>query len=226
LFETDAWERAKRVQRQLVELKPDDSSERNWLLGARYEAAVREHGAARDLALKSLCNDNPDFLPALIERAHLLEAEGDPRRAARLLEKSLKRKPHSVVLDELEKLLAEEDPARLAKLYLRLVAADPANIWLKLRAARFLVSTGRVDEADQVLAAMSGNGQPAYAEALWAAIHEAREKEELARAAYQRAFADSELTASHFACEVCGVIATDWQARCDHCGAWGMLESL
>ena len=225
LFESESWTRAEEIQRRIVELNPDDASEKNWLLGARYEAASAASEGARDEALRDIAGDDPDFLPALIDRAVIAADAGDWWRAFKILEKSVKRRPHAVVLDTLEKIVPTEDAPRLSRIYSKLVASNPDDGVLKLRAAHYLIGHGRVEEAAEMLGPPPDNGSDPAALALWGAIHDAREESTLAHGSYRGALEGSASTGGGFACGVCATPAAQWQSRCDSCGAWGTLES-
>ena len=64
------------------------------------------------------------------------------------------------------------------------------------------------------------------AQAVWAEIHDARHNADLAHSSYREAFISGGLGKPEFVCEVCEAHSYDWHGRCEHCGAWGMLESL
>jgi len=226
LFETEAWARAAEIQSRIVELNADDASEKNWLLGARYEAALQAEQSARDAALRELASDAPDFLPVLVDRARNLADTGDWRRAMKMLEKAVRKHPHGAALDELESLVPAEESARLARLYGKLVATTPQSVGLRLRAAHYLIKHGRVEEAAETLKPLGESAEASVAKALWGEIHDAREESSQAHSAYRDALIESEAFNPHYSCEVCGAATGDWHARCDNCGAWGMFESI
>ena len=226
LFETESWERAAEVQGRIVELNADDASEKNWLLGARYEAALQAEDSARDAALREIASDAPDFLPVLVHRAKNLAATGDWRRAMKILEKAVRKKPHGATLDELERMVPAEESSRLARLYGKLVASSPQSVGLRLRAAHYLIKHGRVEEAAETLTPLADGTEASVAKALWGEIHDAREESTLAHSSYREALSDSEAFSPQYNCEVCEAATRDWHARCDNCGAWGMFESI
>jgi HemY protein len=227
LFKTGAWRRAQEIQQRIVELKPEDEVERNRLLGARYEAARLATGEEREAALKNITTFDPDFAPAIVERARVLAAAGDDKRAVKSLEKAARRKPRAGVLEELERLTPAEQAGRLVKLYSKLVAAHPDNAALRLRAARYLISAGRIEGAAELLDGVSENGHGPALHALWAEVHSARSNPELAEASYRRALASSTSAArDSLRCQRCGVTTDVWRARCERCGSWGSLEAI
>jgi thioredoxin-like negative regulator of GroEL len=132
----------------------------------------------------------------------------------------------AALLDELERLTPEDRRTRLGKLYGKLVASQPTNTRLRLRAARYLAANGRHEEAEQLLRATTANGDAALANAVWAEIHEARSDPTRAQEAYRQAFSTPQFPGSLLACEACGAASASWEDRCRHCGAWGTLESI
>lgn len=227
LFETGSWTRACEIQQRVSALRPADATERNRLAGARLEAARRAPGELRGSALRTLTTEHPDFAPALIERARFLEAAGDRKRAVRVLEKAAKRHPRPVLLEELERLVPDERRIKLAKLYGKLVTGNPGNSALRLRAARYLISNRRFEEAEQLLRGLSANGDGAsgYVHALWAEIHEARSEPERAQQEYRQAIS-AQKPARMLACAACGGASTGWRERCPRCGAWDTFDGV
>jgi len=226
LFDVESWQRAVEIQKRIVELKPDDASERNWLLGARFEAAMQEPESRREADLRSLCSDAPDFVPALLERARRATAAGDRKRAIKILEKAARQRPRAALLDEMERVCGSEDAGRVAKLYAKLVASEPVSPELRARAAHFLVSIDRADDAVAMLNASGENGRGPYLQAAWAEVHGAKNRNSEALAAYKSALTAGGLAHPIYACEVCGAQTLGWQTRCEQCRAWGMLEAL
>jgi tetratricopeptide (TPR) repeat protein len=224
LFETGAWQRAAEVQERIIAVRPGDERERNLLAGARFEAARSAASEVRLGALRGVTGAHPDFVPAVLARAKELEQAGDHRRAVKVLERAAKRRPRAALLDELERITPEDRRSHLAKLYSKLVATQPGNVKLRLRAAHFLAANGRAAEAEQLLRGVSANGDAGLAHAVWAEIHEARSERERAQEEYRQAL--NEAPAAVLSCEICGAASAGWQDRCAQCGAWGTLESL
>ena len=191
------------------------------------QIGIESLGAAMpSLLQKSFGDDAPEFLPVIIDRARMITDAGDWRRAYKTLEKALRRRPRGAVLDAIESTVPPEEAVRVTRLYSKLVASHAESAVLRLRAARYLIEHGRVEEAADVLNAMSENGDGPKAQALWGEIHNSRDDTALAHASYQQALAADQHWAPPYVCEVCATTADAWQARCHACGAWGMLESL
>ncbi len=226
LFETGEWQKAETIQKRIVELNPQSPVERDRLLGARFEAALRTPETQRSPMLRAISHEAPEFVPGVVERAKLLARSGERRRALKVIEKTLWQKPRAVLLDLYEEIAGADDPARVCRLYAKLVVAHPGITGLKLRAAHAMIARHRLDEAATILGACSTNGSTPVAQVLWARIHDARNQPDLAHAAYREAIATGSTALSDFTCETCGARSESWDARCRHCGTWGRLEAL
>ncbi len=226
LFAQEQWERAAEIQQRLVDRQPQDAAERNRLLGARFEAAMQLNGNGRGEALQRLTGEEPEFVPAVTARAEALAAEGQLKKAIRLLEKSVKRRPHSAVLDTLERLTPAELQPRLVKFYQKAVNRHASNELLKLRAARVMTDAGKLAEADRLLQEVTESRAPAATAALRALIEEQREHGELAQREARKALEAAELSKPEPKCTACGVPSKAWQTRCPACGVWGSIDAF
>lgn len=226
LFETGAWPRAAQIQERIVKIKPEDPIEHNRLLGARFEAAASADASTREADLKALLGRDPEFLPAALGQAELLENTDNLKQAIKILEKAIRHHPRSVALDALERLNGNVKPARMAKLYATLVSSQPESVALRCRAARYLTRYGMVDEAASTLDAVANIADLPEVQAVWAEIHEARSNPELAHAACRAALSSDHDSSAVFTCQICATPAKQWEHRCSQCGSWGTLESL
>jgi HemY protein len=225
LFSAEAWPRAVDVQQRVVELTGQDEAERRRLLGAKFEAAMELDGRERESALRALGSTDPDFVPAIIERAKCLAAGDDSKQAYKVLEKSARRRPHTAILAQLEEMTPPDQSQRLAKLYSKLLAATPNDEALRLRTAAFLLNSGRADEAAKTLDADAGNHSSYGHAALLAQVHTEQANPDLAQAAYRQAISSQPPTAGELRCGDCGRRAPAWQPRCGHCGAWNSIDT-
>lgn len=225
LVDTGAWTRAQEIQQRILQLRPNDHREANRLLGLSYEAALRQPPAERLSALKAITNSSPEFTPAIVERARTLHAEGDPRRALRALDKALRRRPRGVLFDEIERIVGQDDPGRITKLYLKSVETHPTLDGLRARAARHLVRLERHDEAAALLKGSTSEDIKGVLAAARSALEEAKGRLEHETAGRSRASAVV-LHTPAWTCEECGTLADRWVARCTRCGTWGSVDDL
>jgi predicted negative regulator of RcsB-dependent stress response len=174
--------------------------------------------------LKNLCAQAPDFVPVLRERAKDLTARDDKKRALRLLDKAVRTTPSAALLDELE-AISSDDPARLAKLYAKLVSSHPDDAALRARAAKHLIANDNAEEAADLLSADESGGYGAITHELWGEIHEARADTGKAAVEYRNAIRIRGDGPSLYVCGICNSTAVQWDARCGHCSAWGSLDA-
>ncbi|MBI5504876.1 MAG: DUF1049 domain-containing protein [Deltaproteobacteria bacterium] len=175
LVATSSWKRAEEVQQRLVDLLPNDGGERERLVEIRMHAIEHSEGADRETGLRAVVALNPDFAPAVVERAEILASQGRRRAALRLLLKSAKRRPTAVVLAALERLLEPTDSARLLKIYAKLRARFPRDAELALQYARLMIRMGRDDEAERALEVIDDPGRDGIlADSLRALVQEHR----------------------------------------------------
>ena len=225
LFANGQWEKAKDVQEKIVRAKPDDDVEKNWLLGSQFEAALAKEGEERDSVLRSISGSAPDFIPVVIERARALAAADDSSGAIKLLEKTAKRIPHSAVLAELAELAGKDESGRHSKFLTKLVATFTDNDDVRLQTARFLVESGRAEEAREILNARSEIAERRETSALRGAIEEAAGNTTEAMSQFRTAATAAFDSFINCSCDACGQPSNAWKHRCAHCGAWGTLSS-
>lgn len=221
LMDTGAWERAAEIQERILQLKPNDETERNRLWGARYEAATRMAPAERMAALKAITVAQPDFAPAALERARTAVLTGDERRRVRILEKAIRQRPRGALFDELEQACTD-DPTRVAKAYAKSVEGFPRLDGLRARAARYLIQIGRSQEADALLRAAPSEDTRGILSAARGLLMEAQSQLGGGRASPRRSAIELHL----WHCEACKNPAEKWAPRCPRCGAWGLVDDL
>jgi len=221
LMDTGVWERAAEIQERVVQLKPNDETERNRLWGARYEAASRMAPAERMAALKAITVAQPDFAPAALERARTAALTGDGRRGVRILEKAIRQRPRGALFDELEKVCSD-DNTRVVKAYSKSVEGFPRLDGLRARAARYLVQIGRSQEADALLRDARSEDTQGVLSAARGMLMEAQSQLGGGGAGSRRSGIELNL----WRCEACKTPAERWTARCPRCGAWGLVDDL
>jgi len=226
LGDANAWERAAEIQERIVQLRPNDATEQNRVWGARYEAALRLAPAERMTALKAITGAQPEFSPAALERARTAHSAGDERRAVRILDKAIRQRPRGALFDELERICTANDPARVAKLYLKSVESFPNLNGLRARAARYLISIGRGREADEILRAGPSEDTRGVLSAARGLLLEAQSQ--LGTSGVTGTSTARRLTSQPhlWRCDGCKTPAERWTPRCSRCGVWGSVDDL
>lgn len=195
LVAASSWKRAEEVQQRLVDLRPDHPEERRRLVEIRMRAIENGQGVDRDTALRAVVAIDPDYTPAVVERAKMLLSQQRRRAALRLLLKSAKRRPAGPLLAALDEILEQTDNTRLLKLYAKLRARFPHDVELALHYAGLMIRMGRDDEAERALGVVGNSGREGImADSLRALILERRsmhsQAAEMLRTALDRALAE------------------------------------
>ncbi len=226
LVATEAWGRAAEIQERLAELHPDSGAERNHLTGIRYEAALRLPREERAAALSAIVARSEDFVPAVVERARTLVEAGDPARAAKLLDKAVRRQPSGALLDAIEQQCAADDTARVAKLYAKLIESFPDATTLRARAARYLTACGRSEQAAELLRGQPNDDAAPAIDAARVALYDARGQASEAIHACKRMTDHNWSAIVPWRCTGCSALLEQWVACCPSCGTWGLVDNL
>jgi predicted Zn-dependent protease len=225
------WAEATALQAEIL-LRIRDAAtlarEEEILRGLRYQAALAEpepRSAAR--LLLGLAREDPRFVPAWVGAGDCLERAGRRFAARRAWERGLRRWPAVALLERLERLNASEGkPERTTKIYRRMQRRHPESPAVPLMFARHLIARGALDEAAEVLAALSG---PATAHplvhVLWGEVHRRRGNHTVAAETYARAFGPDLGVLAPFRCTVCRRPAEAWAGYCEECRRWGTFEA-
>ncbi len=208
-----------------------ERAKQEWL-AIRYRAAVANpepKQAANEL--KHLAAEEPTFLPPILELAARARAEGDVRTADRTYRDSLRRHPSGPVLDRFQSLhTSSGEPAR-ALGPLRDVCKKSGLAGPRLLLARTLVASGKLDEAERELAALSQESTARNRGAVDIAPERdlvagelalARELDREAAKLLLRA-ATARRVPFSYSCPQCRRTVPEWVAECP-CGAFGRYE--
>ena len=185
------------------------------LRGGQRDEAKRDFEAALDF--------DPRVFPARLGLADLY-SQGDPKRAASILEEAVQAAPERayLALDRLAKAYeACGEPSRFSALCERLIKADPADWRARLALARRLRAEGRTDEAlGLVFRALESNPH-----ILLTHLEALRTLRDLGVAGgpferYVDAAEGSVVYRDPHICTACRYRADDMLWRCPHCHAW------
>lgn len=205
---------------------PSLPAEEQVLSGLRYMLASRDTDPRRAARrLSALARQAPDFTPAAVAAGDRWLSVGRPFFARRTWERSVMHTPAQPLLDRLETLYTDtKRPERAHALYKRLRAAHPAHPLVLLRAARFALVTGALDDAAATLNAVPPAiaATPA-AELLTAVLYYRRELPEPGWKLVETATEQLALTMPH-TCSACQVTSPAWVDTCPQCHRWGTVQ--
>lgn len=198
----------------------------------------RNHFAALAYYMQSLSADNdrierhalrhavgfaPDFLPAIVDYAHLLVSNGEARQARKWLLTAWLSQPRAVLIDPILRSLEDASPNAQSRLLKPFLNHGDSHEHALLRAAHALSLSD------------AATAESALEEALL--LHESRE------ACLQMAEAEKLLRGEEAAnrwlaramrapaseawiCQHCGTAHDEWQMHCRGCSAFDMLEFM
>jgi HemY protein len=224
------WRRAEGTLSELVKAKlvPAVTGRHHQaaLLLAQSRAAADSDGA---LALAGDAqNLVPDFAPAAVRCAQLLQRAGQPHKAAKAIETAWRREPHPHLAAAYGMLFADEAPLERVKRYERLAALKPDHLESHLAVAEAALAAQLWGEARRQLAAAGGDDAAAGStpEArvcrLMAALEEA-EHGDGAAARLWLGRAGEAPPEPLWVCASCAAESRDWQPLCTRCRGFDSL---
>lgn len=182
---------------------------------AHYLAAVKQPDAhKKSQSLRHAVGYAPDFLPAIIDYASVLQAENDTSRARKWLRAAWEKSPNTLLIDPIIASIAEESPRaqlRLLKPFLK----DPLGV-----AHHLLIAQQAFDLRDLPRAKLAVEQALAVTEtkdaySLMAAIEKELRGMDAANAWLARAL-DAPAGES-WVCRDCGTQHEEWHAHCANC---------
>jgi lipopolysaccharide biosynthesis regulator YciM len=227
------WERAHRVQRELVRLSQHDRSaatQQAMLVGLKYELArsLMDRGEEEraEKLLRELVKAEPRFRPAHVALGDLLRSQGDSEGAVEMWQGAFRASGDVVFLSRLEEMyLAEADPEKILSLYRQAVAAAPDDLRLRLLYGKLCLRLEMVEEALDSLRHVEAAGVDTHdLHILLAEAHRRRERFEESVEAFKRALRLRGRVDIPYVCERCLAESVAWAARCPSCGAWDTLQ--
>ena len=189
--------------------------------GAAAEA-VGEAAKALQLAKKAL-EQAPDFVPAAVRLAGLHRREDSPRRAARVLEESWRRRPHPALVAAYRELRAPADAMTWLKEVQKLVAGSPNHAESHLALAEAALEARLWGQARSHLEAALAERPTARACRLRAHLEEAEKGDAAAVREWLARAAEAEPDPA-WVCQSCGAVFADWHPLCKRCKEFDSLD--
>ena len=229
------FEEAIEAARKRLNLERDSErrqeAKRKWIV-LRYRWAVAEGtNKESNTTLKQLTQEEPSFLPAVMERAARARAEGDVRAAERLYRDSLQRNPTGAVLEQLRAITTGSKETKRAIGLLQEISKKSGAAGIQLALARMLVRAEQVDDADAILAELArqstakeraGVDIAPERDLVAGEIALARGNDREAARVLLRA-ASGQRTPFSYVCRSCGRSEAEWRPACE-CGSYGSLD--
>ena len=184
------------------------------------EASTR-FDEASDLADKALAT-KPDFVPAGVVGARMLEQAGKGRKAIRLLEDLWRRNPHPDVVAAYLRQWPLESPLDQLKRVQQLTGENATVTESRLALAAAALEAKLWGEARRNLTAIADDEVTVRVCRLMARL----EQDEHGDAAAARIWldrADSTAQDKTWTCGTCGAVASAWSALCGNCGGFDTI---
>lgn len=220
-----AYEAHKKVLRfQGKDARPADQA---LMTALRYEKATVRMAEGRtddaERRLRELVKEHPQFVPAWVALAGLLQDRGKTAEAMELLAQGFKAARNPVMLIKIEDLGVEsEQPQPVIRIYTELLQQFPDDADLHLFLGKFYLRLEMNDEGlEQLLKAESLEPERESLLILLAEAYRRRGRYESASQYFQRAFGYKRRFLIPFRCSSCGKATIKWSPRCPACGSWG-----
>lgn len=164
----------------------------------------------------------PDLVPAARLLADLFLANNQPKKAARLLERSWALAPHADLAQAYLALYSQEEPLRRYKHLATLVASDANHPEAHLVLARAALEAQLWGESRRHLEALADADMDQRVYRLYARLEEAEKQDTQASHRWLQQGEDAP-SAPNWVCDDCGTVSESWTA---HCGACQSFDSL
>ena len=166
---------------------------------------------------------SPDLIPAAVEAARALVAQGNGSYAAKVIKKAWKTQPHPDLAAAYAAIEPDESPRQRVARFEALLRKGPEVAEAKLLRAEMLLAAEDFPAARRALGNLYETDPTARALTIMAAI----ERGEGADDAVVRGWLARAVTAKRgpqWVCAKCQHVHSSWQAVCDNCGAFDTLE--
>ncbi|MEO1611064.1 MAG: heme biosynthesis protein HemY, partial [Pseudomonadota bacterium] len=177
---------------------------------------------SRDLARKAM-KKSPGLIPAIVDVAKGWNAEGSPKKAAKVLKDAWRANPHPDLATAFAGLAKNETPSERRARFAALTAPNPNHPESRVLTAELAMADRDWAGARKAMGDLAETNPSARAFSIMAAI----EKGEGGEDGTVRAFLAKAVAAprsAQWTCANCGARHQQWMARCDRCDAFDSLD--
>jgi HemY protein len=222
------WITARSTAKAAEKLKVIDRERFRRIEGiTRLEQARLETDPSRAVTLaRDAVRHLPDFVPALAIEARILARGGRGREAEKILEKAWSRGlAHPMIAGAYAALRPDESALDRARRFERLTQGRPDAVESRLTLAETAIAAGLWGAARKALEAVAAAERAAPSLRLCRLMARLEEGEhgDLAAARRWLTLAADAPPDPAWVCGDCGAAASDWTARCGHCGEFDSL---
>ena len=222
------WEKAEKTVKKSIKNKTVDSTtgrRRRALMLFQRSLEEENDGKLGDALSHAQRANNlaPDFVPAAIRTARLLQSAGKRRKAAAVIEEIWVSNPHPLLADVMGELASGAGPQEKMRTIERLAGYNKDHEESHLAIAKAALSTSMWQEAREHLLAATQSHSSARACRYMAELEEAEHGDvDASREWLRRAsVADPD---SAWLCNECGNAVAEWEPVCSRCEKFDTLE--
>jgi HemY protein len=168
----------------------------------------------------------PHWLPAHLELAAAQMRAGHDKLAARSIERIWREQPHPALALLWQKLWRDSDDLARLKKFEQLCRHNPTHAESRIACAEAAIMARLWGEARRHLLALIGDNHSTpdrRAFRLLASIEQQEHRDHGAAARWLARAAEAP-SEPQWLCQQCGGSSSQWQANCNHCGSFAMLE--
>lgn len=193
---------------------------RQWVV--RHQAALAAPPEDALRRARKVNDANPDFVPGALSLARLWLADGKPRKAAAVIERTWASAPHPDLLDVYWQAAGAEDALARMRAAEKLAKRNPDHEESRLAVANQAIDAGLWGEARRHLAAALDAAGGEAGRRLFramAALEDAEtgDSRQVRDWLMRASMADPDPA---WVCRTCGHVHAAWAPACDHCAAF------
>ena len=222
------WGKAEETVNKLIKQKSINSTTgRRHRAILLYQRSLEDEfdgklGEALQNAQRAI-NLAPDFVPAAVRTARLLEGAGKRRKAAAVVEESWVSNPHPHLAEVMNDLAPGAGPQEKMRTLENLATYNKDHEESHIAIAKSALAAGMWQEAREHLDVVSGTNPSARICRYMAELVEAESGDGEASKEWLRRASITEPDPA-WVCEGCGNTVTDWEPVCGHCENFDMLK--